>query len=118
MINFSKLLTDLESKVEEKDKLPSITVKGIRTKEGYKGIPTDASEVDLVIIIVESEGEKVLKIEEGGVTGYESFYLSHAEIKNLCDYGWLACMGTPGSWDRLFISGLEMKKALEFFKLL
>lgn len=50
----------------------------------------------------------------GGPTGYESFRLTSkgTDIKGMCEKGWMACAGTPGTWDKLVIPGKEMKKAI------
>jgi hypothetical protein len=54
----------------------------------------------------------------GGPTGYESFCFSEywhqfQHYHQMCNEGWCACAGTEGRWDRLQISGAEMKKALD-----
>ncbi len=54
----------------------------------------------------------VIRISDGGVTGYESFFLKEETIYDVTQYGWLACAGTKGRWDRLFISAPEMGEAL------
>lgn len=47
----------------------------------------------------------------GGPTGYESFTLTAEAMQRLARHGWLACMGTKRSWDRLFIPASEMQRA-------
>jgi hypothetical protein len=63
------------------------------------------------------EGKAVVKVEEGGVTGYESCYFT-PDFKNwTLTKGWWACAGTPGRYDGLFIPAKEMRVALERFRL-
>ena len=48
----------------------------------------------------------------GGVTGYESFCLgggARVHVDKMVAHGWWACAGTPGRWDGLYFSGLQMK---------
>ncbi|SNQ60866.1 hypothetical protein [Candidatus Methanoperedens nitratireducens] len=47
----------------------------------------------------------------GGPTGYESFYIDEWCIENFPRSGWLACAGTIGKWDKLFIDAADMRKA-------
>ena len=47
-----------------------------------------------------------LSVVEGGVTGYESMRYTK---KNMAK-GWMACMGTEGRWDSLFIPADELAK--------
>lgn len=55
----------------------------------------------------------VLSIKDGAVTGYESFYVSEYLLDLVRDNGWLACAGSEGRFDRLFIPAKEMVKAVE-----
>ena len=53
---------------------------------------------------------------ENGPTGYESFVVELVKpegMQRMIDHGWWACAGTPGRWDSLYISGLQMKKMLK-----
>jgi hypothetical protein len=72
----------------------------------------DKTEVELDYEIVTVDGRKVFKVI-GGPTGYESFYVDDAKKFKMSENGWNACMGTKYGYDRLFIPGDEMKKALE-----
>ena len=56
----------------------------------------------------------VVAITEGGVTGYESFYLNN--WKQPEGTPWCACYGTEHVWDRLEIPGHEMDRALIVFR--
>lgn len=47
-----------------------------------------------------------------GVTGYESYEFKPDSNSDIKSKGWSACSGTPGSWDRLWISPEEMTKAI------
>jgi hypothetical protein len=56
----------------------------------------------------------LFKLLEGGVTGYESFYIDSyvyedilKSIKNKEEDYWTAYAGTPGSWDRLVVPGVN-----------
>lgn len=61
------------------------------------------------------EGRQFLfKLLEGGITGYESFYIDSYVYEDILratrakeeDY-WVACAGTAGSWDRLVVPGVR-----------
>ena len=54
-------------------------------------------------------------IIDGAVTGYESINICPDIIKRTSEYGWCACAGTKGSWDKLEILPEEMKKLWIFF---
>lgn len=45
----------------------------------------------------------------GGPTGYESIPRANLDATIVCD-GWLACLGTPGRFDRCFVPAVEMAK--------
>lgn len=93
-----------------------------------KGILTDCNngtekEVELEYEIKEREGRRIFWLLNG-VTGWESFYIDkvnllaelsrfETNLKEMAETGWLACAGTPRKYDRLFISGIEMKKVFE-----
>jgi hypothetical protein len=86
-----------------------------------KGILTDYhtdKECDVVIEyeILDIDDRKIFQLING-VTGYESFYIDseYNHLENVCDNGWTACAGTKGVWDKLFIPGDEMRKALAPF---
>lgn len=55
---------------------------------------------------------KVLQIVDGGVTGYESFYISGYKAPDLIVFSglghWLACAGTKDRWDELLIDAENM----------
>lgn len=85
-------------------------IKAIRTS-AYS--PHRRREVDITAGLQVTPRGTFFYIEEGGVTGYESFYLEDALISDLCARGWSACAGTEGRWDSMFISGAEMRRALE-----
>jgi hypothetical protein len=87
-----------------------VTVKGIRTSclNGKK---------ENVLVHLEKYYSKSLeswwiKIVEGNVTGYESFEFKN--LDRLCERGWMACMGTKGMWDKLFIPAEEMQKLKDY----
>jgi len=66
-------------------------------------------QVTVTLGLVEGKDGAVIKILEGGVTGYESFYL--ADYKPWPD-GWCACAGTDGRWDTLVISKDDLASAI------
>lgn len=81
-----------------------------------KGILTNCvtdkqTEVELEYEITERDGEKVFSLLNG-VTGWESFYIDHwsTNLEGMKKSGWLACAGTKGRWDKLFIPAEEMQK--------
>ena len=53
----------------------------------------------------------VIHIINGGVTGYESFYLKSFKRGS----AWCACFGTENVWDRLEISKENMTVVIDFF---
>ncbi len=70
------------------------------------------------------EGRRIFCLLNG-VTGYESFIIDNGyidlpewiktsflnnPIERMCEKGWLACAGTKGKYDRLYIPASEMKK--------
>lgn len=55
------------------------------------------------------EGAWWVRIAEGGVTGYESCEVERLLTGKTGLNGWCACAGTKMSWDKLEISGLEMR---------
>jgi hypothetical protein len=84
------------------------------------------AEVEIVLAL-ESPGFRAdgphhtLAVEEGGPTGYERMYIAlpgdtfkeHAlTVEDISRTGWLACAGTDGRWDRLFIPPASMGAAL------
>lgn len=62
---------------------------------------------------------QVFAIEEGGVTGYETFYIkdfmSQRTRRGEPSCEWVACVGTRERWDRLVVSDGEMRKAFAAF---
>ncbi len=66
--------------------------------------------------IVEIEGKRIFQLIDGP-TGYESFYIDseYNHLENVCENGWMACIGTGGVWDKLFIPAEEMREALKLF---
>lgn len=86
-----------------------------------KGILTDAwtnekKEVKLEYVIETNANGTIFRLI-GGPTGYESFYIDQYAREKMPINGWMACIGTEKRWDRLFISGEEMRKALSEVKL-
>lgn len=77
-------------------------------------ITKDESVVDIEYEITEEGGRKAFSLLNGP-TGWESFYISskYANLKAMSEKGWLANIGTHGKYDRLFITGEEMKKVFE-----
>jgi hypothetical protein len=63
------------------------------------------------------EGQHEVFISEGGATGCESVYADENFLINSRLHGWLACFGTEGRYDKLFIPAAEMRKGLAKFGL-
>jgi hypothetical protein len=72
-------------------------------------------EVDIIIGIDMVAQEPVAGVIDGGVTGYENFYvkdlLTRDADKDMC---W--CAGTPGRWDSLRMNAIETRKLHEWLK--
>lgn len=66
----------------------------------------------VTLVIEDGKAGLVVRIIKGGVTGYESFYLSSWN-KHPPHTDWIACVGTKGRWDRLEISSEEMSRGLK-----
>ena len=100
-------------KMEDFDKL--IKNKEIHEKRKIKGIRTDCIYNFDYGVELEYEIKKGSFFLIGGPTGYESFVLEDAlkdkeQLMRLFIYGWCACGGTSGVWDKLYIKGNEMRK--------
>jgi hypothetical protein len=98
----------------------TIQVKGIRTPISHYDFDPAEVVVTIVVELQENyEKEKVpcLHIVEGGVTGYESFYIKKDSIKRLEGQEWTACMGTRGRRDVLAIPWTSMKQVYNFYNL-
>jgi hypothetical protein len=94
------------------------TIKGILT-DCFSG---ETKEIELEYKIRKNNiGERVFYLLNG-VTGYESFSIDNSDYiksiglgfnkEQMIQRGWLACMGTPRKYDKLYIPGSEMEKAL------
>lgn len=86
-------------------------------RDRIKGILTNCrtgkeSEVELEYTIKPSTGDSSRKtfVLQNGVTGYESFSIDEWVIESMARSGWLACVGTEGTYDKLFIPAIEMRK--------
>lgn len=62
-----------------------------------------------------AERGPVFRIVDGGVTGYESFYLNDFNPSSTKDVTWVACMGTWQSWDQLVVPDESMRKMFDYF---
>ena len=63
-----------------------------------------------------TEYKDILSILQGGVTGYESFYVNGSDFeKQKGNIGWTACVGTPNRWDRLEIPAESMQQVYDKF---
>ena len=87
-------------------------------EDKMKGILTNCfngteREIELGYEITEREGRRIFRLI-GGVTGYEDFYIEdkYTQLDKMFERGWIACGGTKNRYDRLFIPGEEMEKAL------
>ena len=72
--------------------------------------------VRVQFVLEDGKYGKILRISKGGVTGYESFYVKDYH-DDFHEHGWMACMGTERSWDRLFVPAKSMKKVFDYFDL-
>lgn len=122
------LVADEVGRVQQaRGPLATVTTKGLRTilSRAPGGIPYER-EVEIVLAL-EAPGASAigphhtLAVAEGGPTGYERIYiqlpgdepgLSVATIWDLSQNGWVACAGTSGRWDRLFIPPESLGPAL------
>ncbi len=59
----------------------------------------------------------VVRISEGGITGYESCYAHDYFLNTVRVQGWLACAGTPGRYDSLMIPAKQMITGLRKLRL-
>lgn len=68
-------------------------------------------EVELEYEITERNNERIFSLLNG-VTGWESFYIDHwsTKLEEMQKTGWLACAGTEGKYDKLFVPAEEMQK--------
>jgi len=114
MVDFSK---HIRGSLPEKPK--TFGVRAVRGRDGesvriltchlyIKDAPEESKKLGLP--------NKILQMADG-VTGYESFYLDADVVADCAERGWLACSGTYGRWDSLFVWPAEMRKAFEFFDL-
>jgi hypothetical protein len=54
----------------------------------------------------------IVRVVNGSLIGPAYFGINGLNRPGQFESGWLACAGRPGQYDRLFISGSEMKRAL------
>ena len=117
MVDFKKLLNDAQDKRGYCHwEIPWKPIKAIRTD----CFTFKSKEVDIfyrIRDVVKHEimfkrKYQVFELKEGP-TGYESFILENANLKNVFQFGWQACSGTPKVWDGLFIDGVEMKRVFQ-----
>ena len=82
---------------------------------------TPCTKKDVIIGIVikkpKPENDPILEIAEGGVTGYESFFLVEKSIVRMAYEDWTACMGTPGVWDKLVVPWTSMRIIYDYCNL-
>jgi hypothetical protein len=73
-----------------------------------------SQEVELRYEIRNYMGKQIFHLL-GGPTGFENFVVSAADdtIYKTSTFGWLACAGTPGVYDKLFITADEMKRVFK-----
>ena len=81
-----------------------------------KGILTNCisgkvSEVEVSYEITYNEDSHPVFELRDGPTGYESFCMNEKNNSQIVENGWVACMGTKNTWDKLFIPAEEMRKA-------
>ena len=74
--------------------------------------PSDHEEFDYEFEISNDNNRNVFFLR-GGPTGYESFIMHPTTITAMKERGWIACNGTPGSYNRLLFTADQMKAAFE-----
>lgn len=89
----------------------------IKAKRASRYPPYAEKVVEIEVSTEERAGGLVFFIKDGGVTGYESFYVDPDAVKEMKYWGWIANFGTPGKYDRMEIEAEEMNKAFEAFGL-
>jgi hypothetical protein len=90
-----------------------VTIKAQRTHH----TSSVTREVQLTVEVNDRELGKAFEVVQGGVTGYEGFYLEGVPLADVFARGWCVCIGTPGRWDTLYVLGAEMKRAFELLGL-
>lgn len=114
MIDFSKLLKD-GPKIERPRRYP---IKGDRTRLETEGRSSETKEIDLEYEVYANDRGEVWFQLYGGPTGYEGFLITKESLEAICQKGWPACFGTPGSWDSLEITGAQFQQAVEQVRIL
>jgi hypothetical protein len=66
----------------------------------YDDSRCETKEVPVTVEI--DRAKDIVRISEGGVTGYESFHISDV-LRHEPQSGMYWCAGTPGRWDSLFM---------------
>jgi hypothetical protein len=98
------------SENDEKNIEQSVFVKGVR-KNCFSG---EERTISCVLTLTSTpKFGKIVHITRGGVTGWEYFGVDQKIKRDTFQSGRTACSGTPGEWDKLFIPGDEMTRALE-----
>jgi hypothetical protein len=101
-----------------------MTLKAKRTMLGSAPPTKMATEdkerdVEVVLTIEEKDdGIRVVKVTDGGVTGWENFILREDDVVAMCERGWVACAGTRGRWDRLYIPADQMRSFFDAYGIL
>ncbi len=87
-----------------------MNIKGILTN----CVTNEEREVELEYVISLRNGERIFSLLNG-VTGWESFHIDnqYTNLNDMKESGWLACIGTPRKYDKLFVPAEEMQKALK-----
>lgn len=72
----------------------------------------DRAAVEGYVAVLRLTDGRVLLDLLGGSTGYESRYLSEAELQNptALDCGWSACAGTPGRWHGCYLPAQYLRE--------
>ena len=68
---------------------------------------------DAELMFWSQDGGYIVSVGKGGVTGFENFGVNPNELHKIAEMNWIACCGTKGEWDRLFIPNSEMKMFYE-----
>jgi hypothetical protein len=94
--------------------MDSITIKPIRC-ERTNSFDTVTSVIELAYEIREGHFDNKVKILAllNGPTGYESLPLTTENIAAAAEYGWVACIGTPKQYDKVFVPADEIRRVLQ-----
>jgi hypothetical protein len=89
------------------------------TRQQYDTSKCKTLEVTILVHYDYTSGDKaIIKVIRGGVTGYESYYVSDLirDYPFKYEKGFPWCAGTPGRWDYLYTKADEMNSMFAVIK--